>query len=285
MVPSAPAGGGFMYGGTTGGLLSWAPPTDDGGTPITTYMLSLTPDGQPTTEHQIQAPGQYYELTDLVHGIVNQATVKASNDGGNTYGPEFIFAPIVPLLPPTSPPTSAEAVLLESNAVTISWTPPETAPEGYAYYFVQSQSSNSSDPSIGFGTADITQLSCELSGFNIRSRYSFTVQVVNNVGRSPTAVTNTIVFPPPPPPPAETIEVPVETTQVPVETTQVPAETTQVPAETIEVPAETTEVPAETTEVPSEPIDTSAFEAAPMAPPITTEEPLPEDYTDAPETL
>ena len=236
MVPSAPAGGGYMYESPTSVCLSWVAPENDGGVPITTYLVSLTPDGQSTTEHQIQAPSQYYELTGLVHGITVQATVKASNDDGNTYGPEFTFTPIVPLLPPSSPPTTAEAVLLESNAVSISWTPPETAPEGYAYYLVQSQSSNSSDPSIGFGTADMTQLSCELSGFNLKSQYSFTVQIVNNVGSSPTALTNTIVFPPPPPPLAE-------------------------------------------------PIDTTMFDAAPMAPPITSEETLPEGYTDAPETV
>ena len=233
-----------MYNSPTEVTLSWAPPTDDGGSSITTYLLSLTPEGVPTTEHLIQAPNTFYQVTDLVHGTTVQATVKASNDGA-TYGPEFTFDPIVPLLPPTSSPTSAEAVVLESNAVSISWTPPETAPEGYAYYFVQSQSSNSGDPTIGLGTADMTQLSCELSGFNLKSQYSFTVQVVNLVGRSPTTTTNTIVFPPPPPPAEE----------------------------------------AHVEEAPAELIDTSAFEAAPMAPPITTEEPLPEGYTDAPETL
>jgi hypothetical protein len=205
MVPSAPASGAFMYNSSTTVTLSWTPPTDDGGAPITTYLVSLTPDGGPTAEHVVQAPNTSYQDTVLVHGIVNQATVKASNDGGATYGPEFIFDPIVPLLPPSSPPATAEAVLLESNAVSISWTPPETAPEGYAYYLVQSQSSNSSDPTGAFGTADMTQLSCELSGFNINSQYSFTVQVVNQVGRSEVTTTNTIVFPPQPPPPAAPI--------------------------------------------------------------------------------
>lgn len=234
--------------------LVWSIPDEDGGAPITQYLLLLTPDNQPTIEHEIQAPITYYNLDTLVHGTNVSATVKASNDGGITYGPEGVFPLIVPLLPPM-PPTSAEAVLLESNAVTISWTPPETAPEGYAYYFVQSQSSNSSDTSIGLGTADMSQLSCELSGFNLKSQYTFTVQVVGQIGRSEVTTTNTIVFPPQPPPPA----------------TEVPAEA---PVETIAP-----------TEAPAEPIDTSAFEAVPIAAPVTTEEPLPEGYTEATETV
>lgn len=254
-TPSAPTNCDFMYSGSpTTVYLVWSIPDEDGGAPITQYLLSLTPDNQPTIEHEIQAPITYYNLDTLVHGTNVSATVKASNDGGITYGPEGVFPLIVPLLPPM-PPATAEAVLLESNAVSISWTPPETAPEGKAYYFVQSQSSNSSDTSIGLGTADMTQLSCELSGFNLKSQYTFTVQVVGQIGRSEVTTTNIIVFPPPPPPAAE----------VPVESS---TETTMAPAEE-----------------PAEQIDTSVFDATPIAAPATTEEPLPEDYTEATETI
>jgi titin len=205
-LPSAPANGGFMYISPTTVTLSWNAPENDGGSPITTYLLSLTSDGQPTTEQLLQAPQNSYEVDNLVHGISVQATVKASNNDGITYGPEFMFAPIVPILPPSSPPASAEASATVQGVATISWTPPETAPEGYAYYLIVSQSSNPSDPSVGFGTRDMTQLSCTLSELNPSSEYSFTVQIVNQVGRSPVTTTNTIVFTSLPPP---TIEEPI----------------------------------------------------------------------------
>lgn len=249
-VPSAPNGGGFMYGPPTALYICWAVPEDDGGAPITTYMVSLTPDGQPTVEHLVEAPSQCYSDNSLVHGINVQATVKASNDGGQTYGPEFVFPLIVPLAAPSAPPSSAEAVALERGTASITWTPPEVAAEGNAYYSVMSKSSNPSDPSVGLGT-DIVNLSGVLTGLNPDSEYSFTVEVVNQVGRSPAATTNTIVFPALEPP-------------------------------AVESAAETIEPAAETIVESTEPIDTTQFDALPMAPPITEEEPLPEGYTEAP---
>jgi hypothetical protein len=190
--PSTPSGGGFMYTPFNTVYLSWIAPEDDGGAPITTYMLSLTPDEQPTNDHILQAPTQFYELA-LVYGINIQATVKASNDNGTTYGPEFVFPLIVPILPP-SPPASAEAAALEPGTASVSWTAPEVAPEGNAHYLVLSVSSNSSDPTAGHGTMGMEEHSCVLTGLNPESEYHFTVEIINEVGRSPAAITNTIVF-------------------------------------------------------------------------------------------
>ena len=221
-----------MYGPPTALYICWAVPEDDGGAPITTYKVSLTPNGQATVEHLVEAPLQCYSDNSLVHGITVQATVKASNDGGQTYGPEFVFPLIVPLAAPSAPPASAEAVALEPGTASITWTPPEVAAEGNPYYSVISKSSNPNDPTVGFGT-DFMNLSGVLTGLNPESEYSFTVEVINQVGRSPAAITNTIVFSPPAPPSVE-------------------------------------------------PIDATQYDALPMAPPITEEEPLLEGYTEAP---
>lgn len=191
--PSAPSGGGFMYTPFNTVYLSWMAPEDDGGAPITAYMLSLTPDEQPTNDHILQPPAQFYELA-LVYGINIQATVKASNDNGVTYGPDFVFPLIVPIHPPPSSPASAEATALEPGTASVSWSAPEVAPEGNAHYSVLSVSSNSSDPTVGHGTVDMEQYSCVLTGLNPDSEYYFTVEIVNEVGRSPAAITNTIVF-------------------------------------------------------------------------------------------
>jgi hypothetical protein len=199
-TPSAPNGGSYIYMGSTMICLTWAEPENDGGAPITTYMVTMTPDGQPTTEHLVQAPEHTYIITDIVYGISIQATVKASNDGGNIYGPEFRFPLIVPILPPQSPPASAEAAPLESGTASISWTAPEVAPEGNARYFIMSVSSNLSDITASLETADMAQLNCILNGLNPESEYHFTVQVVNQVGSSTATNTNIIVFPSEPAP-------------------------------------------------------------------------------------
>jgi hypothetical protein len=251
-TPSAPKCGGIMYGNETTVFIIWDPPEDDGGATITTYMLSLTPDGQPTVNHLTNTPRSSYTLDNLVHGINVNATVKASNDGGQTYGPEFVFPVIVPLAAPTSPPRFPSAVADGHGIATISWQPPETPPEGAGYYLVMSVSSNPSDISIGYTTSDMSELSATITSLNPQSEYYFTIQIINQVGRTELVSTNTIVFPPEPAPTA--------------------AEPTR---ETIEPAAETIEPAAET-------IDATQFDAVPMAPPITEEEPLPEGYTEAP---
>jgi predicted phage tail protein len=193
-IPSAPNGGGYIYMGPSTICISWAEPEDSGGAPITSYMVYLTFEGQPTTNHLIQAPEHTYLITNIVYGINIQAAVKASNDNGISYGPEFVFPLIVPIQAPPAPPASAVAAALEPGTASISWTAPDVAPEGNAHYSVLSVSSNSSDPTVGLGTADMTQHSCVLTGLNPESEYYFTVEIINEVGRSPAAITNTIIF-------------------------------------------------------------------------------------------
>ena len=247
-TPSAPKCGGIMYGNETTVFIIWDAPEDDGGAPVTKYLLSLTPDGQPTVNHLINTPSSSYTLDNLVHGINVNVTVKASNDGGEIYGPEFVFPVIVPLAAPTSPPRFPSAIADGPGIATISWQPPETPPEGAGYYLVMSVSSNPSDISIGYTTSDMSELSATITSLNPQSEYYFTIQIINQVGRTELVSTNTIVFPPEPAPTA---------------------------AETIEPAAETIEPAAET-------IDATPFDAVPMAPPITEEESLPEGYSEAP---
>ena len=211
-TPSAPNGGGYIYMGPAMVCLSWNEPEDNGGAPITMYMASITPDGQPTTEHLVQAPEHTYLITDIVYGVSIQAAVKASNDGGNTYGPEYRFPLIVPILPPQSPPASAEAVPLELGTASISWTAPEVDPEGTARYFIMSVSSNPSDITASLETADMAQMNCILNGLNPESEYHFTVQILNEVGSSTAVSTNTIVFPSESAPSSLTQSTPVDET-------------------------------------------------------------------------
>jgi hypothetical protein len=193
---SAPQSGGAMILGPLRIMFAWQPPAEDGGSPITTYAFAMTPDGGETQTFVLDASTPYYETSNLADSIPIQATVKASNDNGATYGPEFIFAPVTPILAPPAPPASASASALSPGTAQITWTAPTIPAQGAhcCYYLVMSQSSNSTDPSIGLATQDLTQTTCELSTLNPESEYTFAVQIINSAGRSEPTITNAIVF-------------------------------------------------------------------------------------------
>jgi hypothetical protein len=191
-APSAPYNGaGFMYGEPSMLYISWAAPESSGSTPVTNYLLTLTPNDLQSEEHYIDVPVMTFSK--LIDCISIQATVKASNNNGATYGPEYTFPLITYVNPPYSPPSSAQAVPLEPGFASVSWTAPEVAPEGNAYYVITTNSSSDSDPVLMFRTDNITQLSYTVPELNAESIYYFTVQVQNQVGTSPATVTNTIV--------------------------------------------------------------------------------------------
>lgn len=192
-APSAPYNGaGFMYGEPSMLYISWAAPENDGGAPLTNYLLTLTPNNQEPEEHFIDVP--VMSFSKLIECTSIQATVKASNNNGTTYGPEYTFPLITYIIPPFSPPSSAEAAALEPGIASVSWTAPEVAPEGTAYYMIKTISSSPSDPILMFRTDNITQLSYTIPELNPESSYYFTVEVQNQLGTSPAAITNTIVF-------------------------------------------------------------------------------------------
>jgi hypothetical protein len=189
---SAPVNGGVMFMGPLKAMFSWQPPAENGGAPITTYSFTLTPSEGESHMVQLDATTPYYEATDLVVDMSYQAVVKASNDNGETYGPEFVFNPVTPVLPPQSPPASAIATHYDLGVAEITWDPPSIEPQGPAYYLVMAQSSNPADPFMGFGTQDLTQTTCQIADLNPESQYTFKVSIVNSVGQSAAIETNSI---------------------------------------------------------------------------------------------
>lgn len=192
--PTAPAIGGAMIMGPLEVTFSWQAPLDDGGSPITNYEFTMTPDGgQPITQN-LPASITYYNAKNLQEGLAIQATVKASNNNGTSYGPVFIFAPVTPVITPPVGPESVTARAIMPGVVEITWLPPTTIPEGFAYYLVMSQSSNPADPSIGYGTQSLVETTCQLSELDPSSEYTFSVVVINAAGRSPPTISNAVVF-------------------------------------------------------------------------------------------
>jgi hypothetical protein len=192
---SAPKSGGAMMLGPLKVMFAWQPPEEDGGSPITTYSFSMTPQGGETQTHSLDVSTPYYEADNLTDNLPIQATVKASNDNGTSYGPEFTFDPVTPIIAPPAPPATASAAAVSPGTAQITWEAPAIPAQGTCcYYFVMSESSNPADPSIGLATQDLTQTSCELSSLNPASEYTFTVRIINSAGRSDTTRTNAISF-------------------------------------------------------------------------------------------
>jgi hypothetical protein len=173
---------------------SWQAPLDDGGSPITNYGFVMTPQqGQPSVQ-DIPASQTYYQASNLAEGVSIQATVKASNDNGQTYGPEFVFQQVTPVITPPVGPASVTARAITPGTIEVTWEAPTTVPEGFAYYLAMSQSSNPADPSVGYATQNLQDTSCQLTELNPASSYTVSVVVINAAGRSPPTISNTVIF-------------------------------------------------------------------------------------------
>jgi len=193
-LPSAPVTGATMITGSLKVTFMWQAPEQDGGAPITTYQLILTPAERSPVVVVLSGEQTTYEASELEEGIAIEASVKASNDNGVSYGPELVFSPIIPIQAPSEAPASATASIISPGVVEISWTAPAVEPLGAGYYLVTSESNNAADTIIGLGTADLTQFTCQLAELNPSSTYTFSVVLVNGAGKSPAATTGSIQF-------------------------------------------------------------------------------------------
>jgi hypothetical protein len=193
-APSVPIMGSVSYLGPLQLSFAWRAPVDVGSAPITTYQIRIVPENGEETTHTISSDMVSYTINNLMEDKSVQAFLKASNDNGATYGPELAFPATKPIVAPKNPPMNAIAKVLSPGVVHVSWAPSTPENDELGYYQVMSKSSKTTDPVIGFATRSINETSCEISGLNTSSTYTFTVVAVNNAGQSPTATSNTIKF-------------------------------------------------------------------------------------------
>jgi hypothetical protein len=192
--PAAPRDGRANFAGGEHIIYSWQAPIEQGDKPITSYVLTIAQGSDLPITHTLDVSQSFYTLYNFNKEAQVAATVKASNDNGQTFGPEFVFPTMALPKAPTHGPASVEATIVEPGHVKISWTAPAEQPEGQASYFVNSQSSNPSDPSIGFISRDLTDTFCHIRELNTSSEYTFSVGVRNNAGESPAVSTVTVKF-------------------------------------------------------------------------------------------
>lgn len=178
-------------------VFSWFAPTSE--TPVTTYTLTIVQEGIPTRIIEVPAEDEFtpYEAKELLPGVVVNASVKASCDGGTSWGPSTAFPPAIPINIPVDPPASINATLDPATLnVTVTWTAPAVEPLGLAHFYVESVANNPYVPVYGFNTADLNLFTYTFTELSRGFSYYFQVRVVNNAGQSPgTKTTDAIEIP------------------------------------------------------------------------------------------
>lgn len=158
--------------------VSFTPPVDDGGAPITHYTVTSIPDG-------ITATGSGSPI--VVHGLTNGSpyafTVTATNSAGTSV-PSAQSNKVTPMDPITvpDPPTDPHATAGNGSA-TVTFTPPVN--DGGAVitkYTVKA--TDHTDPTRGGQTADGSGSPITVDGLTNGDKYSFTVTATNSVGPS-----------------------------------------------------------------------------------------------------
>ncbi len=114
-APSAPTGVGADLIAPTGVSVTWSAPADDGGSPVTTYTVTLNPGGTTQTTNGTSA-----EFLGLTRGTTYTASVVANNAVGPSVAASsnavLVPAPAIP-----DPPTNVALTVLANNQLFVSW--------------------------------------------------------------------------------------------------------------------------------------------------------------------
>jgi putative cell wall-binding protein len=162
--------------GNASAIVFWTPPVDVGGSPITSYTVSGSPDGTCTTSLS------FCVVTGLTNGVGYTFTVSATNAAGTGPASE----PSSQVTPATVPGAPTDVVATRGNTqATISWTAP--ADNGGAAIFLYTVSAS------GGLTCMTAATYCTVPGLTNGAAYTFTVTATNVVGTgAPSAASNSV---------------------------------------------------------------------------------------------
>jgi alpha-tubulin suppressor-like RCC1 family protein len=160
----------------------WVAPVSDGGSPISGFSVTSSPDGKTCTT----ATALYCTVTDLTNGVPYTFTVKAANILGP--GPASIASNgVTPALLPDVP-TSVTAVAGNASVV-VSWkAPASNVTSAITGYIVGSSPDGRTCSTTG-------TLTCTVLGLSNGTGYTFTVRALNAVGTGPSSAPSTTVVP------------------------------------------------------------------------------------------
>jgi titin len=183
VVPAAVPGAPTNVTATTASgqvTVTWTPPLDDGGNPITTYTVTASGGGG-----SILSPDEMAVFTQLAPGISYTFTVFATNAVGNG----AVSAPSNAVTPITVPgaPTGVTAIAGDGQA-TVSWTQPaEDGGSPITWYFV------SSTPGGRYTLSSST--TAVVSLLTDGTSYTFRVYAINAIGSGPYSSPSNAVVP------------------------------------------------------------------------------------------
>ncbi len=173
--------------------LSWNPPADTGGVPISRYLITGSP--QPAIPIEVPAPATQTSITGLTNGVRYVFTVVADN------GAQGAGAPSNAVTPATIPGAPGiPAATPGDGSATVTWTAPDDGGDRVSSYTVVSSPGNVSATVLATPGA---ALAATLNGFANGVTYTFTVTAANGVGSGSPATTNSVLPSPTPGAPSQ----------------------------------------------------------------------------------
>jgi len=137
-------------------LVTWAPPLDDGGSPITSYNLQYSSTSStgpwlpalPLLPYSVSGLTTSYLFTDLINGTQYYFQVQAVNINGPSllYSAQTLLSTATPSITP-QPPIPITTTAITSTSISLSWTTPTNTGgnpvTGYLIYWSEISSTGS----------------------------------------------------------------------------------------------------------------------------------------------
>jgi len=165
--------------------LTWTSPADDGGSPITNYLIeySANDGGTWTVYNKAPSTDTFANITGLTNGIDYYFRVSAINEIGNGAASE-ISNQVTPDTDVPGAPTNLQ-ITRQNLQATLSWnSPSNVGSSSVTGYFIQ-RSSDGGNTWIN-ATSEINNIVAAspkiLTGLNNNSRYIFRIRAINSSG-------------------------------------------------------------------------------------------------------
>jgi putative cell wall-binding protein len=178
-TPGAPTGVTASPGDTTAAV-AWSAPASNGGSAITSYVVTASPGGRTAT-----STGTTATVTGLSNGTAYTFTVKATNANGT--GPASSASAAITVGAPGAP-TGVSATAGDRRA-TVSWTAPASNGASISSYTV------TSSPEGRTATVAGTVRSATVTGLTNGTAYTFTVKATNSRGTGPSSAASGAIRP------------------------------------------------------------------------------------------
>src|SRR5439155_91016 len=185
VAPSSPTGLSATAVSSSQINLSWAPPTDNGGSAITGYKVERSTDGGTTWTALVANTGSattMYSDTGLTPATTYTYRVSAISAVGtsptsNTASTRTLVAP--------SPPIGLTATTASSSQINLSWTAPNDRRSAITEYKVERSTDGGATWSTLVANTGITETTYSDTGLAHTTTYTYRVSAINSVGTSP----------------------------------------------------------------------------------------------------